>query len=106
MTTGEKRGCQRLPRSDTYPSDEAMANIFGHDFVFLQLLEEDVFVEFQNLFHVGKEHFFLANQGRLSFKLVALVVQRVEIIFNADLQVFDVGLLRLQQLRHNEPRMQ
>jgi len=52
-------------------------------------------MEFQNLFHVGKEHFLFIDQVRFSFELVTLVAQGVEIEFNANLQVFDICLLRL-----------
>lgn len=96
-------GRRQDDKLETYPSDKAMADIFRHGFVLLELLEEDILVEFKNLFHVGEEHFLFADQGRLGSKLVALVVQCVEVILDADLQVLHVRLLRLQQLRHNEP---
>ena len=80
-----------------------MTDVFGHGFVLLQLFEEDVFVKVQHVFHVGEEDVLLVDEAGLRFKLAALVTQGVVVQLHADLQVFDVRLLRLQQLGHDEP---
>lgn len=80
-----------------------MADVLGHGFVLLQLLEEDFFVKVEHVFHVGKEDVLFVDETWLGFKLAALVTQGVIIQFHTDLQVFHVCLFRLQQLRHDEP---
>ena len=85
-----------------YPGDEAVADIFGHDLVLLQLFEENLLVEVEDVLHVGEEDVLLVDEARLGFELAALVAQGVVVQLDADLQVFDVRLLRLQQLGHDE----
>ncbi len=100
-----RRSIEDIDRWWTYPSDEAVADVFGHDLVLLQLLEEDVLVELEDVGHVGEDGVLLADQARRRrFELAARrVLQRVPVVLDADLQVLDVRLFRLQQLGHNEP---